>query len=659
MSANDLNQALQRAVADGRLMESAGANVAALLEGADTPLYAQVVAELAAGGHWEELNDRFYKTLAFGTGGLRGRTIGKVVTTSERGAADEQAPPQFPCVGTNAMNFYNISRATRGLVAYLREWFGRAAANGSSAAGAARPKLVIAHDTRHFSPEFTALTAKVAAENGCDAFVFDGPRSTPELSFAVRYLQASAGIVITASHNPPHDNGYKVYFSDGAQVVEPHAGGIIAKVNRGTGSADVASVRGDVVTVGREIDDAYMQRLETLILNPELVRSQRDLRVIFTPIHGTGGVIIKPMLERLGFTFSVVPEQDEFDGRFPTVTSPNPENAEALKLGIELAVKESADLVIATDPDCDRVGVAVRTAEGEMKLLTGNQMGSLMAWYRAKTLFEQGVLTKANAARGVIIKTFVTTDLQKAIAEHYGLRCVETLTGFKYIGAKLGKYEQALPEDIRAGYRQLPEQETRALRLEHSSLYVFGGEESYGYSGGDFVRDKDGNGATIMFCEVAAYAKSRGLTLDALLDDALATFGYFEEKNGSMTFEGAEGAAKIKRLLQSYVETPPREMLGSAVASVKNYEAETFHDVEGDAIPKEKMLMFELEDRTRIAVRGSGTEPKIKYYLFAQRRPTQGRLSAEELTRAKAEIGAHLDKLWTSLQQDASARLEG
>ena len=651
MAASGLNDAIQRAVADGCLMESAGANIAALLDSADTPLYAQVVAELIAADAWDELNDRFYKTLAFGTGGLRGRTIGKVVTASERGAAGKDAPPQFPCVGTNAMNSYNIARATRGLAAYLREWFARD--------GTAKPKLVIAHDTRHFSKEFTALAARVAAENGCDALVFDGPRSTPELSFAVRYLRASAGVVITASHNPPHDNGYKVYFNDGAQVVEPHASGIIAKVNSGVAAAAVTGVSGDVITLRGEIDDAYMQRLETLILDPELVRSQRDLRIVFTPIHGTGGVIIKPMLERLGFTFSVVPEQDQFDGRFPTVTSPNPENAEALKLGIELAVKEHADLVVATDPDCDRVGVAVRTADGEMKLLTGNQMGSLMAWYRAKTLFDQGVLTKQNASRGVIIKTFVTTDLQKAIAEHYGLRCIETLTGFKYIGAKLGKYEQALPEEIRAKYRDLPEEETRKLRLEHSSFYVFGGEESYGYSGGDFVRDKDGNGATIMFCEVAAYAKSCGLTLDALLDDVFATFGYFQEKNGSITFEGAEGAAKIKRLLQSYVETPPREMLGSAVASVKNYETETFRDVEGDAIPKEKMLMFELEDHTRIAVRGSGTEPKIKYYLFAQRRPAEGKSSSAELTRAKAEVGAHLEKLWSFLQQDASTRLEG
>jgi phosphoglucomutase len=243
------------------------------------------------------------------------------------------------------MNFYNIARATRGLVAYLRDWFASERLSG-------KPKLVIAHDTRHFSRAFTALAAEVAAENGCDAFIFDGPRSTPELSFAVRYLEASAGIVITASHNPPHDNGYKVYFNDGAQVVEPHASGIIAKVNGGTGdiaapkpggpTTDVARAIGDVVTLGKEVDDAYMQRLETLILDRELVRNARDLRIVFTPIHGTGGIIIKPMLERLGFQFTSVAEQDQFDGRFPTVTSPNPENAEALKLGIELATRDGA-----------------------------------------------------------------------------------------------------------------------------------------------------------------------------------------------------------------------------------------------------------------------------------------------------------------------------
>ncbi|HEV8186055.1 MAG TPA: phospho-sugar mutase [Chthoniobacterales bacterium] len=654
MVAKQADERIRTAAAEGRLMLSAAENITALLTGATSEFYRNVVAELVEGGAWGELNDRFYKTLAFGTGGLRGRTIGKVLTETERGTPDELGRPEFPCVGTNSMNYYNISRATQGLVAYLREWF-----RGNALPG--KPKIVIAHDTRFFSPEFAALTAKVAAENGCDACVFDGPRSTPELSFAVRYLRASAGIVITASHNPPHDNGYKVYFGDGAQVVEPHAGGIIARVNSVSGetySPLPSGEQGEVVALGADVDEAYMERLQTLILNGELVRSARDLRIVFTPIHGTGGVTIKPLLGRLGFTFSTVLSQDEFDGRFPTVKSPNPENAEALRLAIEQATAEGADLVVATDPDCDRMGVAVKAARGEMKLLTGNQIGSLLAYYRTKTLFEQGVLNTENASRGVIIKTFVTTDLQKAIAEHFGLRCIETLTGFKYIGAKLGKYEQALPAEIRARYRDLPEEETRRVRLAHSSLYIFGGEESYGYSGGDFVRDKDANGATIMFCEVAAYAKSRGITLDALLDEVYAEFGYFQEKNGAMTFEGAEGAAKIKRLLESYVASAPAEMLGSAVTSVKNFERDTYHDTEGDVIPKEKMLIFQLADQTRIAVRGSGTEPKIKYYLFAQRRPASGRkLSAAELSDAKSEVDARLERLWSWLQEDAAARV--
>src|SRR5437764_14732500 len=234
-------------------------------------------------------------------------------------------------------------------------------------------------------------------------------------------------------------------------------------------------------------------------------------------------------------------ENDSFDGYLRTVDSPNPETAAAVRIGVELGGKEGADLVIATDPDCDRMGVAVRTAKGKMELLSGNQIGSLLAYYRTKTLFDLGVLNKENASRAVIIKTFVTTDLQKAIAEHYGLRCVETLTGFKYIGAKLGKYEKALPPDVQQKYRDLPEEETRRMRLEHSSYYVLGGDESYGYNGGDFVRDKDGNGAAIMFCEVAAYAKSRGLTVGALLDEIFAEFGYFQEYTGSLTFAGAEG----------------------------------------------------------------------------------------------------------------------
>jgi phosphoglucomutase len=648
----DLAPLLEDAARAGKLLNSAAENIRELLEASASPVYAASVLELAQAGEWAELNDRFYRTLAFGTGGLRGRTIGKIVTRAERGEAGPIERPQFPCVGTNAMNFFNVSRATQGLVAYLHEWRAQEKIDG-------KPKIVIAHDSRHFSKEFTDLAAKTAAESGCDACVFEGPRSTPELSFAVRQLRASAGIVITASHNPPHDNGYKVYFNDGAQVVEPHASRIIERVNSiksETPAAGSKEQRGEVSILGREIDEAYMDRLENLILNKELALSAKSFRIVFTPLHGTGGVIIKPMLDRLGFNFQVVEEQSSFDGNFPTVDSPNPENAAALRLGVELAEREGADLVVATDPDCDRMGVAVRTAGGPMELLTGNQIGSLLAYYRTKTLFELGLLNKENASRAVIIKTFVTTDLQKAIAEHYGVRCVETLTGFKYIGAKLGKYERALPAEVQQKYRDLPEEETRRLRLEKSSYYVFGGEESYGYSGGDFVRDKDGNGAAIMFCEVAAYAKSLGLTVAALLDEIFSEFGYFHEFTGSLTFEGAEGAETITRLLASYVGRSPNEMLGAQLIHAKNFETDTYRDVEGDEIPKEKMLIFEFGDHTRVAVRASGTEPKIKYYLFAQRRPGAAQFSGDELAAIKHEVSEHLKRVWDWLREDASTR---
>src|SRR5437899_1091996 len=594
-----LTEQIDRALSDGKLRADAAENIRRILSGKESDFAARVIGELSQANEWEELNDRFYKTLAFGTGGLRGRTIGKIVTPSERGTPTALGRPEFPCVGTNAMNYLNVGRATRGLVIYIQKW-----RSGQRVEG--RPKIVIAHDTRHFSQEFVRLAAETASANGCDAVVFDGPRSTPELSFAVRYLKANAGVVITASHNPPHDNGYKVYFGDGAQVIEPHASGIIAKVNAITSEAFTPLPKdrqGKITTLGKEIDEAYMQRLETLILDPQIIRETKSLRVVYSPLHGTGRVIVEPMLKRLGFNFDVVPEQDRFDGRFSTVKSPNPENAEALTMAIDLAEREDADLVVATDPDCDRMGVAVRTSNGKMKLLTGNQIGSLIAWYRTRTLFEKGVLNKQNASRGVIIKTFVTTDLQKAIAEHYGLRCVETLTGFKYIGAKLGNYERAIPEPLRQNYVDLSEDETRKLRLEHSSFYVFGGEESYGYSGADFVRDKDGNGAVIMFCEVAAYAKAHGKTIDELLDDIYSEFGYFAEKNGSLVFEGAEGATTIARLIKSYATDPFAEVLGSKVTNITNFEADKIEDIESDKIPKEKMLMFELEDGTRITER--------------------------------------------------------
>jgi phosphoglucomutase len=650
----DLATALDSAVAAGHLLASSAENIRQLLSSSTSTVDHASVQELIDRAAWAELNDRFFRTLAFGTGGLRGRTIGKIVTAAEAGTPQPLGRPEFPCVGTNSMNYFNISRATQGLVAYLKDYF-------AAEKKAGRPKLCIAHDTRYFSRQFAELCAKVAVENGCDAYLFEGPRSTPELSFAVRHTGSDAGVVLTASHNPSHDNGFKCYFGDGAQVVEPHATAIIQKVNAIASDAyePVAEAgRGTLHVLGAEMDAAYMDRLETLLLDPAMVRAQSGLRIVYTPIHGTGGVIIKPMLARLGFQTSVVPEQDQFDGRFPTVKSPNPENAEALKMATELADKENADLVIGTDPDCDRMGVAVRAAGGKLELLTGNQIGSIMAWYRARTFFEQGILNAGNAARGVIIKTLVTTDLQKTIAAQFNLRCVETLTGFKYIGEKLGKYEAGVPAALRGNYRELPEAETRKLRLEHSSFYVFGGEESYGYSGADFVRDKDANGAAVMFAEVAAYAKSRGLTLAGLLDEIYAEYGFYFEKGQSLTMEGAEGAAQISRLVASYASNPPAELDGAKVTGTINFATEKIVDVEGDTLPPEKMLMISLADGRRAAVRPSGTEPKIKFYLFGHRSPAAGgKFSREELPAVKEQVISSIDTLWDAIKEDADRRV--
>ena len=526
----------------GSLLESAKSNISALLAGTTSEIAAQAIGELVDAGAWEELNDRFFKTLAFGTGGLRGRTIGRVITKAEQGNGGPNGRPEHPCVGTATMNFYNLSRAVRGLVAYAKQF-----------AGADRkPMLVFAHDTRHFSRDFAEFCAKVSSELGCDAYLFEGPRSTPQLSFAVRELRADAGVVLTASHNPPHDNGFKAYFNDGAQIVDPHATAIINEVNAITSEhyePVPPAQRGTITILGEDMDARYVERLKTLLLRPSLLEGA-STKVVFTNLHGTGGHINVPMLRGFGFEVLTVPEQDVQDGRFPTVESPNPENAPALKMAIDLAEQSGAEIVIGTDPDADRMGVAVRDASGKMVLLTGNQIGSLMAWYRLKTCFDLGWLTNANRSRAVLVKTFVTTELQRSIADGFGVGIVDTLTGFKYIAGKLRKYEEAIPADKKGDYRSLTEEQTRLLRLEYSRFFVFGGEESYGYLGSDSVRDKDANGATLMFAEVAAYAKSVGKTIPELLDEVYTEFGYYLEIGKSLVMEGADGAAKIQALAE-------------------------------------------------------------------------------------------------------------
>jgi phosphoglucomutase len=639
---NSLESALSSAVAAGKLLESAKSNILALLAGTTSEVAAQSVAELVGSEAWEELNDRFFKTLAFGTGGLRGRTIGKIVTQAEQGSGGPNGRPQHPCTGTATMNFYNLGRAVRGLVTYTKHFVG----------GAHRPKLVFAHDTRHFSKDFADHCAKVCADLGCDAYLFEGPRSTPQLSFAIRELRADAGVVITASHNPPHDNGFKAYFNDGAQIVDAHADGIVAEVNAITCEHYdplPSDQRGAITILGAEMDATYTERLKTLLLRPSLLEGA-STKVVFTNLHGTGGHINVPMLRSFGFEVITVPEQDVQDGRFPTVDSPNPENAPALRMAIDLALAQGAEIVIGTDPDADRMGVAVRDPNGEMVLLTGNQIGSLMAWYRLKTCFDLGWLTDANRSRAVLIKTFVTTELQKAIADGFGVGIVDTLTGFKYIAGKLRKYENAIPADKKGDYRSLTEEQTRLLRLEYSRFFVFGGEESYGYLGSDAVRDKDANGATLMFAEVAAYAKSQGTTVPELLNTIYAEFGYHLEIGKSLVMEGADGAAKIQSLAASYADNPPTEVDGSAVVRVRDFAKQDLFDQEGDLLPKEKMLFVDLADGRSFAVRPSGTEPKIKFYLFGKAAP------GGDLAATKTAVRAGLDRLWAWIEADAAKR---
>ena len=650
---DDLLSTLEAAVARGDLLASSRDHLAGLLQGSPSDVEVASVRELVDGGHWTELNDRFFKRISFGTSGLRGRTIGKVVTAAERGTSRPDGRPEFPATGTSTMNYSVAERATRGFVAYLK-------AELAAAGETRRPRLVFAHDTRLFSRDFAERCAQTVIEQGGDAWLFESHRPTPELSFAIRHLDADGGVMHTASHNPPHDNGYKVYFADGAGIIDPGATRLSETIAAQPPSAPPLppDQQGTLTLIGPEVDAAYTTRLKDVILQPDLLRAAKSLKVVYTAIHGTGGVHVPALLRELGVQLHTVPEQDIPDGRFPTVESPNPENAAALKMACDLAETVGADLVIGTDPDCDRMGVAVRDQSGKLVLLTGNQTGSLMAWYRVTTHFKLGLLDESNKSRAVLVKTFVTSGLQDEIAVRNGLPVTNTLTGFKWIGGKQLKYERLLPPDIQARYRSLSVAEARAAHLQHGRYYVFGGEESYGYLGADFVRDKDGNMAVLMFVELAALAASQGRTVAALLDDVYAEYGYFAEISRDLKLEGAEGAAQIGKLVESYASHPPKELDGSAVVSLRHFGKDTIHDEEGDLVPREALLFVELADGRKFAVRPSGTEPKVKYYFFGKRLPAPGtRLSEAELAAAKAEVPAGLARLWDSLQPDIKARL--
>ncbi len=643
---NALISTLEQAVAEGKLLPASLENIQLLMRGTQDPVVPATIGELVDKGEWTELNNRFYKTLAFGTGGLRGRTIGTVVMPAEQGKGGVNGRPEFPCVGTACMNFFNVGRAMRGLIAYVRRFV---EADGSGR----KPLIVIGHDTRHFSRDFAEYCSRIATDLGCDCALFDGPCSVPEVSFAIRELRADTGVMITASHNPAHDNGFKAYFNDGAQLIAPHDKGVITEVNALTSDSYEplpADQQGSLRVLDSSFDEIYIARLKGVVLRPE-VFGKASAKVVYTNLHGTGKRCIVPLLKSIGSNVSTVAAQDVQDGRFPTVASPNPENAPALDMAIAQANEEQADLVIATDPDCDRMGIAVRNpATGKMELLTGNQTGCLLAWYRCMSLVELGILTPENLKHAVMVKTFVTSPLQDAIAKSFGIDVVNVLTGFKYIAAKLGKYENAIPAELRRNYRSMSEAETRELRLRTSKYFVFGGEESYGYLAQDFVRDKDANVAALCLAEMNAYLATQGIGLLECLNNIYKEFGYYKELGKSLVMEGADGAAKIAALTQSYIDNPPSAMDGSKVVRVRNFANGDLLDAEGDPIPAEKMLFFDLEDGRSFAVRPSGTEPKIKYYLFAHGAP------GVEPEVSRPVVEASIDALWKAVAADAAER---
>ncbi len=511
-------------------------------------------------GQVSELEDRFYRDLEFGTGGLRG-VIG---------------------AGSNRMNSYTVGRATQGLAEYIL----------SVHTGADKPSVVIAHDSRHFSPEFALEAALVLAGNGIVAKLFPSLRSTPELSFAVRHLKATGGIVITASHNPPEYNGYKVYNASGGQLVPHEAEQVIEQIRQVSSFANIKRVereaaeqQGLLVWLGDDEDQAFLDTVTSISVNRELLAGEagQNLNIIYTPLHGTGYRPVKEGLKRLGFTnVTIVEQQQEPDGNFSTVKSPNPEEREAFTLAIELGEKIGADILIGTDPDSDRMGAVVKDNNGKYFVLTGNQSGAIMIHYYLGQLQEQGKLP----ANGAVVKTIVTSEMGAAIAEHYNATVYNTLTGFKYIGEKMNQFQQT---------------------GEHT--FLFGYEESYGYLAGNYARDKDAVVAALLISEAAAYYKQQGKTLYDVLQELYTQFGYFQESLESRTLKGKDGVAQIQAIMEDWRSNSPAEIGGVKVTEALDYSKGL------NGLPKENVLKFMLEDGSWFCLRPSGTEPKIKVYF--------------------------------------------
>ncbi|MDR1789913.1 MAG: phospho-sugar mutase [Opitutaceae bacterium] len=647
---------IEAAARAGQLLPSSLENLRAWLA-APLPEWARAsIGELVGAGDWAELNNRFYRHMEFGTGGIRGRTIGASPTAAELGRTGPFGTPEHAGVGSNILNDFNLLRAVMGLFAHVKNYL---AEEGRPDV----PALVIAHDVRHFSRHFCELAASAWTRLGGQAFIFDGPRPTPQLSFSVRHLRAHAGVVITASHNPPHDNGFKAYFEDGAQVVAPHDAGIVAEVNKVPLEATLPFLDKDlgrVVTLGRKADEAYRAAAMRAVIDPS-VFGRAGPRVAFTNIHGAGGVAAPALLEAAGCEVHCVAEQAAFDPRFPTVKSPNPENPEALALAVRLAETNGLDAVMATDPDCDRMGVAVRGRDGRMALLTGNQVGCLLADYRLSKLKETGMIPPRGSDSVVLVTTFVTTRLMNAIGAAHGVRVISTLTGFKWIAAKLRGYEERLKKSLleKTGMAldyDATEFATRAWLLrEHSAFYAFGCEESYGYLPNDLVRDKDGNAACLMFAELCAWVKNRGLTVPEYLDGIYLKHGFHAEDVINLYYEGASGAEKIRRILDSYRDNPPAAFGDVPVRRFNDFGRQVFKDADGEVIPKQDLYIVELANGHSFAARGSGTEPKMKFYLFASGKAADAR----ELGAVKERTRAELARLKALIEADAKRRAEG
>lgn len=510
----------------------------------------------------QELIESFYQDLEFGTGGLRG----------------------IMGAGTNRMNKYTVGMATQGLANYLKKIF----------PGKDRISVAIAYDSRNNSPYFARITAEVFSANDIHVYLFGSLRPTPELSFAIRHLGCQSGIVITASHNPKEYNGYKAYWEDGSQLIPPHDKNVIAEVQKITSVADVkfTGKKENIEMIGDEIDKAYLEKVHRLSLSPDSIKKHKDIKIVYTPLHGTGGELVPACLKMFGFeNVSVVAEQAVADGNFPTVKSPNPEEPAALEMAIRQAEKTGAELVMATDPDADRVGIAVKDHSGKFILLNGNQTAALLIYYLLFKWKENGKMT----GKEFIVKTIVTSEILKDIAEQSGVECYDVLTGFKWIA-----------EIIRLN--------------EGKKIYIGGGEESYGFMTGDFVRDKDAVSSCALIAETAAWAATSGKSLFDLLTDIYLQFGLFKESLISVVKKGKSGSEEIQKMMEEYRTSPPARINGSPVIMIKDYQSLVCRDLKAGRearidLPKSNVLQFFLDDGSKISVRPSGTEPKIKFYF--------------------------------------------